>query len=837
MITSALDATKRDLAHGARRLLATPMFTLFAVVSIAVGLAVTATASALVYDTLWKPVGVADPESLFVVSVSSERGYIWQQALSEPDLDDLAGSAPAAGRIAASALFYGTLADGPMSDIVLGEAVTGRYHETMRVTPVLGRVLLESDDAPGAPEVVVLSDRLWRRRYGSDPDVIGRTLRVDGIAFEVVGVTPASFWLRRDVGTDLWVTRSAARRHGLSTSGRARQDRSVRTMTVVSRPTSDADRAALAAQVAAISARLDAEFPRRAPGVPPDGALLPPRDWRLQTLDEATAAGSARTMAAGQAAIGLAALVLLVASSNVANLMLARGATRMQEFAVLHAFGASRARLVRTVAAEGMLLAGAGGFAAVLLMQVLLAAATLDLPLANGRSVRLEPTLQPPVLLVAGMSLGAALLIFGVGPALRLTRGDLRPVSGHAIGVSAVPRRRLWRSTRWQVATATLLFLVAAILVRVVVQERRTGSGIDEDRLAVAVVHFDAARGQDRTYAHGLVDAVLTRMRQTPGIESAAASAGVPFGLTITPLAKVATTGRLDGDAAQAQSALAMLTTPWVFETLGVPIVAGRPIEETDDEAGASPVAVVSETQARNLFGRSDASVLGREIDVQVWARPPTLSLRVIGIAGDTDVGSRMSRGTGLVYLPRSLAFSPGWVFLARSADPGAAAAALRTAITQADRDLGVWTAGPAPAMLAGGYAVLRMLSAVTLGLAGVALLLSMVGLYGVLSHVISRQMRELGLRMALGATAGGLRRQTVAQGLRPVAAGLILGVAVALLARAAIRVGLGAPIEILDLAATATVCAAIGAAAVLACWLPARRAARVDPQVALRDL
>jgi putative ABC transport system permease protein len=567
---------------------------------------------------------------------------------------------------------------------------------------------------------------------------------------------------------------------------------------------------------------------------------MPPRDWRLQQLSGVMSENTIRSTLVGQGALAVAMLVLLVAASNLANLVLARGTSRAHEFAVLSALGASRMRLVRQLAAEGVLLAAAGGLAALVLTDVLLAAATLEVPIGNGRTVRIEPTLQPSVLLTAAISLGAALLIFGVGPALRLTRGEVRPVFGHAVGVSGIPRRRLWRSTRWQVTAATVLSLVAAILVRVAVQEGRADSGIDEDRLAVAVVHFDAMRGQDRAYARQVVDAVVARLRQTPGIESAAASAGVPFGLTITPLAKVATSGRLQGDDTRSFSgtgALAMVVTPGIFETLGVPIVAGRALELADDQTGAAPVAVISETQARSLFSRSDASVLGREIEVQVWARPPTLPVTVVGIAHDTDVGSRLDRDTGLVYLPRSVAFSPGWAFLVRSADPDAASVALRTAITQADRDLGVWTAGAGPVMLAGGYAVLRMLSAVTLGLAGIALLLSMVGLYGVLSYVISRQMHELGLRMALGATAGTLHWQTVAQGLRPVGAGLTVGVLFALFARAGLRLGTGAPIEVIDLAATGIVAGAVVLVAIVACLLPARRAARVDPSIALREL
>lgn len=829
----------RDVWHAARRLAAAPLFTLFAAGSLGLGLAATTTAYAVLHAALWTSPGVSDPDGLFVLSTSATAGRrAWRAAVSEPDYVDLARSWTDRALVAATTAFEDGLSGESDTEEVRAESVSGAYFAVVGVGPALGRVLSASDDAPDSPAVLVLSHRAWRVRHGSDPAIIGRTLRMGGQPVVVVGVAPEGFsGFGSQAGTDVWVSRAIATRHKVWTAARSRPlDRSIAQATVLLRPFPGAIHE-VEASVHGIGEGLDAEYPRvRSTGVAGSGAPLPPRDWRIATLTDATTADAGRVAAVGYLAVGLVMLVLVVACSNIANLTLARGATRSHEITVRRALGASRGRLVRELCLESGMVAIAGGVLAFIATGLLLQVARLDLPIGNGRVTTLEPVLQGSVLVMAAAFLLASVIVFGLGPALRLTRGDVRPVLGPSVGVSGVPSRRLWRSTRWQVATTTTLFLVAAIMVRVIVVEARHDSGIDDDKLAVAVVVFDRARGQDAAYARRVVDDVLRRLQQTAGIESASASMGVPFGLTITPMATV-TAIDAAADGGQASERFHMMpSTPEVFRTLGVPIVAGRPLDSADDITGASPVAVLSELGAREIFGRADASVLGRGVTVQAGGEPSTRVVRIVGIARDTDVQNALSRRSGLIYVPMSLEFSPGTAIFARSQDPGAAVGALRSAVREADRDLGVSTAGTAPVMLAGGYVLLRILSTVTLSLAGLALFLSMIGLYGVLSQVISRQTREMGIRMALGATANQIRRFALRQGLGPVLAGLVLGLALGVLVRAAVRFGMRAPIDVVDWAALAVVPVPLLATALVACYLPARRAARVNPNVALRE-
>jgi predicted permease len=839
----------RDLHHAARRLAATPMFVLFATVSLALGLSLTVTAHAFIYEVLWKPIGAASPESLHVLYGSGlSPTSRWRGAISHADYDDLASHGELRDRVAASMTFEegvtpqslppGRLEPAaPGAVVARAEAVTGSYFSVLGVPPSIGRVLVEADDRPDASAAAVLGDRYWRRQFQADPAIVGRTIRIGGHPVTVVGVAAARFnGLGAPRSTDFWMSRSVVERLGFWTSSRSRRDdRAVQVLSVLLRADSEASLSAAGGAVSAVSAQLDVEHVRRVPeGWSRAGTPLPPRNWRWRTLTQATDESGRLTMT-GRLMIGLAALVLVVACTNLGNLLLGRGVSRAPELAVRRALGASRTRLVREFAAEAVLIAGIGGLVGWALTRVLLAAAAMDLPYSSGQIVRVEPELQPASVVIAIVALGLSLLVFGLGPALRLTRHGAAHTSGASIGASAVPARRLWRSTRWQVAASTTLFLVSAIAMREVAREARHDNGIDTDRLAMAVVTLDRQRGQDHVFADRLTADVIRRLRQTPGIENASAAMGTPFGLTITPLAHASISG---SGAPIDDSAFVIPATSGTFDTWGVPIVAGRSFKDEDNQPGAQRVAVISELAAETFFGNAGRWTAGRSIDLRFWPKENADSFAVVGIARDTDVQDVMSRRSAIVYVPMSQHFSPGLVFSARSSDPEAATAALRLAIGQADRDLAIWVAGPAPLIVSGGYLLLRLVGSVVGILASSALLLSMVGLFGVLSQVIARQTREMGIRLALGATAARLRRAVIGWGLRPVVTGLTIGLGIGLLIRALLALTLRpqVPIAVVDWAAIAFIPVPILMSALLACYVPALRAARVDPNVALRE-
>jgi putative ABC transport system permease protein len=332
-----------------------------------------------------------------------------------------------------------------------------------------------------------------------------------------------------------------------------------------------------------------------------------------------------------------------------------------------------------------------------------------------------------------------------------------------------------------------------------------------------------------------MLDEALQLARREPGIEAVAASAGMPFGMSMTPFADLTTPDKPFVAGRKSDSGYVLAATPEIFSTLAVPIVRGRSFDYRDD-AAAPPVAVVSEGTARTLFGTSDP--IGRQLMAQVWARPPVKTFTVVGIARDTDTGRMMSRDDSVTYVPLAQHYEPNVAIVARtSGDPRAAARAVQSALRRADPDFSTGTAGPGYWLLAGAFLAARIAGMLAAALGALTLILAMIGLYGVQSQVVARRTREVGVRMALGATARQIQRMVLGDGFRPVVQGLVLGLVFGTIVRLGLRAVLTGRIEVFDPLAVLVLPIPLFAAAFLACYLPARRAARVNPMVALRHL
>lgn len=820
-----------DLRLAGRRLRHTPVFTIFAVLSLAIGLAVTTSAYALVASLFWKPLPVRDPDRLaMIVRPASAGRMTWRSVMSPAEFADVAGAQRSFATLQATFPFQAPMDDGIRTEITEAEAVTGGYFETLGLEPALGRLIGAADDRAGAAAVAVLSSRFWRARFGEDPEVLGQLIRISEQPFTIVGVVSGAFEgldVVDPIGTTVWIPVSAAER---LPSRPARLERQSRRLSAFGRLATERNSTAASAEVETIAGQLDAADPLK----PADESAPAARRWSVRPMSDALRPPEDVGSRLGWLTVIPIVAVLLVACTNLANLMLARGADRANELAVRRALGGSRARLVREMLAEGVLIAVAGAAGAWLLTHAMLVAMSMELPVSAGRLLTLRPMLDGTTLVVAATLLAGSVLIFGLLPALRSTRSDPRPGLATA-GLTIAGRRNPWGPIRWQVATAVAFFLVAAITARVVIDQARHDSGIDLDRLALGVVHFDRQLGWDDSSARRTIDAILSEARRQPGIERVAAATGMPFGQTMTPFASVTTPDKPFREGVRSSFAYAIASTPSLFDTIGVSLDRGRLFDHRD-VAGTQAVAVVSEAAARELFGSLD--VIGREIMLQVWARPPVLAATVIGVVRDTDVQFVRSRRSGVVYLPLSQYYHPMLDLVARtSGEPEEAIPILRRAVRQVDSTVPVLTAGTGPQVLAGNYVLLRVVTALVIVLGGLTLVLAMVGLYGILSQVTTWRMREFGVRMALGATAGRLRRMALAQGFRPVIVGLVIGLGGGTLLRAALRAYLNAPIDLIDPLALVFVPIPFMVAASLACYLPARRASRVDPNVALRDL
>ena len=810
------------------RLIATPLFTIFSIVSLAAGVAVTTAVYSVVDALLLADIGVADPERTAVL-VTPFGGHSQRSSISEPDFEDLRRTQTSFSMISAAAAIQPAIAANSNAETTNAEAVDGAYFATLGIGAARGRVLQPADEAARA-RVAVLSDEFWRDRFAADPNVVGREIRINGQAFEVVGVVPARY---RGVfgafrSTRVWIPRSTESL--LQTQQPANSPRARERFFVFGRLAAGRTIAEASAEVGTIALQLDRAYPTVMSG---PAATASDRQWSAKSV-AAFSVEDNGLRRFGMTLVALAGLVLLVACTNLANLVLARGTARQGELAVRMAMGASRARLIWEQCIESVLLAVAGAFASYLMFQAVSAFMTTDfvlgLPFGGAATFSIRPAINAQAVTVAVSGLLLALGVFGLEPAVQLARTlDIR--SALAAGATGV-RPRVGRQRmviRWQVAIAAGFFIVATMFIRSTINQARHDPGIDMGRIAVAVLSFETGEW-DEARIRRVVDRVMDQGRGDRAIETIAASTGLPFGV---PSLQVTVATPDDIEGLKRAPITAVASTPSLFRTLGIEIVRGRGFNDSDGPGGAASI-IVSELAARQWFGSADA--VGRRLIVR--RRPAAdIAAVVVGVARDTDVRSIYTDRRALVYLPLSQHFAKGITLTARSTGAAShAVPALREAIRNGDPDVAVTAIGTASSLLAGPFVIVGSLGRGALYLGGLSLLLSMVGLFGVQSHVVAHRTREIGVRMSVGATARQIKLMVLKDGYRPVFEGLLLGlwggVAGRILVRSYMELETAAIVDPWMLFLTPI---PLIAAAFCACYLPASRAASVDPTVALR--
>jgi len=807
------------------RLLATPLFTIFSIVSLAAGVAVTTAVYSVVDTLLLADLGVADPEQTAVL-VTPFSGQSQRSSVSELDFEDLRRTQTSFSLLSAAAAIQAAIAANGNAEVATAEAVDGAYFATLGIGAARGRVLQPSDDAAGA-RVAVLSDEFWRGRVAADPNVVGREIRINGQVFEVVGVIPARYRgvFGAFLSTQVWIPRSTASLLQAQAPPQSRQRFFVFGRLAAGRTIADAS-----AELSTIAAQLDRADPPAGRG---PAAASSDRLWSAKSLATFSVEDNGLRRF-GMTLVALAGLVLLVACTNLANLVLARGTARQGELAVRMAMGASRGRLIWEQCVESVLLAVAGAFASYLMFQAVSAFMTTDfvlgLPFGGTATISIRPAVNAQAVTIAVVGLLLALGVFGLEPAVQLARAlDIR--SALAAGATGIrPRVARQRMViRWQVAIAAGFFIVATMFIRATISQSRHDPGIDMDRIAVAVLNFDNGVWNEGRIRRA-IDRVIEAGRNGPGIETVAASTGLPFGV---PSMEVHAAIAEDIESIERHAMAAVAGTPSLFSTLGVDIVRGRGFNDGDGPA-SEPAIIVSELAARQLFGPSEA--IGRRIVVRRTTAGDTTAV-VVGVARDTDVRRIYSDRRALIYLPLAQQFANGITITARSTGSGSrAVAALREAIRKADPDLAVTALGAGSSLLAGPFVILSSLGRGALYLGGLTLLLSMAGLFGVQSHVVAHRTREIGVRMSVGATARQIKLMVLKDGYRPVFEGLLLGLWGGVAGRILVRSYMELEdVTIVDPWMLFLTPIPLIAAAFCACYLPASRAAGVDPTVALR--
>jgi putative ABC transport system permease protein len=795
----------RDARFAIRTWRRQPGFAFAAMLALAFGIGVNTAVFSAIDATLFRPMPLREPDRLVFVWETAPKLGAPKYRVSPADAADWRTQNHVFTGMAAMRSTLGVLLGNGAPEEVAGRGVSGNFFALLGVPPLLGRTLNEADDVAAASPVVV-SYGLWQRRLGGDESVIGRRVELDGVPCEVIGVMPRTFAFP-DRDTEFW--------RPLSLAPALAARRNSHFLTVVARLAPRVSAAQAQQEMTVIAARLETSYPSTNAG---SSAVVVPLQQEL--LGEAR--GS--LIALG----GATACVLLIACANVANLLLVRAAARRRELAVRRALGASRRRLVGQMLTESLLLACVSGAVGLLLATWAAKALVIMVPATFPGVIDVGLNLRALVF-TAAVSLSTG-VVFGLVPALQSSRAGLAPEikEGGRTGTG----RGGWMRDAFvvsEVALALVLLIGAGLLVETLVRLQHVDAGFQADAVLTAETYVRFPKYDDHVKRNQFYLDVIARLQAIPGVTSVGLTSDLPLTSRGNTMGFVA-----DSQVApppQGYDALFRLVSADYFHTMGIEMRAGRPFAASDD-ARAAPVAIVNETLASSTW--PGARAIGNRIQVA------NVDYTVIGIA--RDVRERgLDRGLkNEIYLPFEQ-FEPSFFVPSEIAvrtdrsDPQSLAHAVETAVWQVDPDQPVTHVRTMSAIvdgeLEGRARVLQLLTV----LAALAIGLAAVGVHSVLAYAVVESKRAIGIRLALGASPQSVIGHVLSHGLRLAAAGLLIGTVAAI---AATRV-LGS--LLFGVSATEPgVFAAVGAmvlgVSVMACVLPARRAAGIDPIIVLRE-
>ncbi len=805
-----------ELRFAGRQLRRAPGFALAAALILALGIGANTAVFSVVHAVILRPLPFADAGRLVSVTPGNRHGPGGGFNVSYPNFFDFRSE----NRVFSHLVSYRATQlslTGPAEPLQLaGEIVGWDLFQALGVRPILGRGFVAHDEDPGV-RVVVLAYSLWATALGGDRGVVGRTITLDGEPYVVVGVAPQGFnFPVTGEPVQFWTPLAEDARTGDSTHALTAQ-RGARMLSVIGRLRAGVSRGAAEAQMMTIGAALAARYP--------DDNQRYPRVYVGPLLEEWV--GSSRQ--ALLFLLGAVGLLLLLACANIANLLLSRTAEREREFALRAAIGAGRSRMVRQVLAESALLALVGVVGGIVTAWLVL---RVTIPLAGTSTPRIaEAGIDRSVLLFSLAVTAATALLSSLAPVARLARrqlGDSLKDGGRA-NAPASDRLR-GALVVAQVALGLTLVSAAGLLTASYAHVARRDPGFRPERLLAFSVNPPAAK-YSTARRQAFYDELLQRLRALPGASSAALANPVPLtGIQMTVGFDIE--GQPTTPGARPTANLSIVS-PEFFRTAGVPLVRGRGFSDADG-ADSPPVVVVNRAFADRFFPGQNA--LGRRI--QSGAVSGSQGERweeIVGVVGNARQAPLGTEDDPIYYFAyRQLPWCCGAVIVRASGSPAALSSGIRAVVAAIDPDLPVFDVATVDSLLSSGIAAPRLLMLLLAGFAGLGLLLTAVGLYGVMSYGVVQRTREIGVRMALGASRTSVLGLVLRQATTLVGTGLLLGSAGALLGARVMRTvlfGLGPWQPALLLAAASTV---VGAA-LLATYLPARRAASVDPASALR--
>ncbi|HLL14415.1 MAG TPA: ABC transporter permease [Pyrinomonadaceae bacterium] len=802
-----LEAIIQDIRYGARMLVKHRAFTFIAVLTLALGIGANTTIFSVVNAVLLRPLPYPQPERLVQVSwlLADGSGESLSTAVLAFWKENMRSFEEAAGYAPTNSGF--NLAGGAEPRRARGLRVSEGFLRVLGVNPQLGRSFTPEEDHPNGPCATVISDGLWQGYFGGDASTVGRQVELNGRSCTVVGVLPAGFQFEEPV--DLLLPLQLVvypNDQGRNTS-------------MIARIKQGTSREAAQAEATA----LFPEFKRAYPG----HAQERDRGVRLDPYQQAVVGDTGRVL---YLLSGAVAFVLLIACANVANLLLARGTRRRGEIAVRLALGASRGRLVRQLLTESLLLSLVAGSVGLCLALWFVPFVTAISP--DGLPRLAEVRLDSQAVLFALAASAVTSLLFGISPALQATRvnlsGALKEAAGKGETTGAGSRMRSLLVVS-EVALSLVLLVGAGLLIKSFMRLQAVQLGFDPNNLTTMQASLNSTKYRTTAQVWELQQRVTERLRALPGVESVATVSSLPLERGLNNFLS------LDGpEARNGASVESRAINPDYFRTLGIVLRSGRGLSD-EDKQNAPAVVVVNEALVRRLFPERDP--LGAQIYIDKTYR------QIVGVVADIREKGANLAPAPTVYVPApqvsdgmSVAttrwFLTSWIM--RTSAPVDLSAGLRDALREADPQLPVAKIRPMTEVVSASFTYQRFIATLMGAFAALALALTAVGLYGVLSYQVSQRTHEIGLRMALGAQARDVLKMIIRQGMTLVLVGVAVGLACAV-ALTRIMSNLMFDITVTDPATYVFIALLLTFVSLLACYIPARRATRVDPMIALR--
>ena len=796
----------QDLRYGLRMLLKNKGFTAIAVLALALGIGANTAIFSLVNGVLLRPLPFPNPERIVYLEGKNPSQGITDSNVSFPDFTDWSQQTDL---FASTAAFYtgnsNLGADGAEPERVPRAGVTSGFFNVLGVQPAIGRTFVAEDDQPGTHTVAIISNGLWKRRFGSDPGIIGKQVQISAGPITIIGVMPPGFELPEQ--TQIWMTSGVEA---------AKENRDNREWSAIARLNPGVDLKQTQSRISAINAKLANQFPDTNKGW----------DTTVWILHERLVKEVKPSLIALVGAVGF---VLLIACANVANLLLARSAARQKEIAVRAAMGASRGRVIRQMLTESSLLSTIGGLAGLLLSvwltDVLLSIIPEDAPRFDHVGIDYR------VLLFAFGISALTGILFGLAPALQASKLDVSSSLKEGGRTGEGHRRTSARSLLLigEVALSLILLVGAGLLIKSFLRLQEVRPGFNPHNVLIASVALPGAKYKEPQRPE-FFRQLIERLTNSPGVQAVGGSINLPLRASGYSIGRgFVPEGRSLTVDENVNASFATITGDY-FRAFQIPLMAGRTFEIRDGP-DAPKAVVINESAAKRYFGSTEAAIGKR---LTIW-RDENFPREIVGVVGDTKADGLEAESGAQIYVPH--AQDPGWNFMAlvvrTASDPAAFAATLRREVQALDKDQPVFNVRTMDDVVANSLGTRRVSMQLFAVFAGAALLLAAIGIYGVMAYSVTQRTQEIGIRMALGAQRSDVLSLVIRQGMRLTVIGVVVGVAGAFaLTRlmANLLFGVGAT----DAGTFVWIPVLLVSVSFCACYIPARRAARLDPIKAL---